>query len=191
MADVVFQLRAETRELDFDNFAFFFNAIDSLAGDESFLDLRKKRPKQRNLAWFEARRKDQEKALDGIRLQSEGETMKALAEAQKQLDDAVAAVSTRKDLKDEEKQIQLEQTQAYQQRLLEMRRVDIEMAAAARVEKARAEVEIVMENRRNTVRLAAIALPPLVPVIFGLFILISRRRRESSGAPANRLRGVN
>ncbi len=191
MADPIFQMRAENRELDFDNFAFFFNAIDSLAGDESFLDLRKKRPKQRNLAWFEARRKDQEKALDGIRLQSEGETMKALAEAQKQLDDAVAAVSTRKDLKDEEKQMQLEQTQAYQQRLLEMRRVDIEMAAAARVEKARGDVETVMEDRRNKVRLAAAVLPPLVPVIFGLFILISRRRRESSGAPANRLRGVN
>ncbi|MEN9361038.1 MAG: hypothetical protein RL095_2573 [Verrucomicrobiota bacterium] len=191
ITDEIFQLRAQSKELDFDNFAFFFNAIDALAGDESFLDLRKKRPQQRHLAWFEARRKDQDKALDAIRIESEGETLKALAEAQKQLDDAVAAVSTRKDLKDEEKQMQLEQTQAYQQRLLEMRRVDIEMAASARIEKARADVETVMEERRNAVRIAAAALPPLLPVLIGLIILISRRRRESSGAPANRLRGVN
>ena len=75
-----FEIRADKAEdLDFDNVPFVLNCVDVLAGDESFVSLRKKRPKHRTLKTLEAQTSKFYEEL-------ENETKMAEDEARKELD---------------------------------------------------------------------------------------------------------
>src|ERR1019366_8086269 len=96
MSEQFFELRRHGVEnLTFDNVTFLLTAVDHLAGDPSFIALRKRRPKQRTLEAVEARTR----TYEGQRLH-ESEQAEALAdqrlkEAQARLDCSVREVEQR------------------------------------------------------------------------------------------------
>ncbi len=66
MGEQFFELRRRGIEnLNFDNVTFLLNAVDQLAGDTSFIALRKRRPRQRTLEAVEARTRAYEVAAPG------------------------------------------------------------------------------------------------------------------------------
>ena len=77
LTDEFFRLREQGEmpergiNFDFDNVAFVLNAIDSLAGEDRFLELRKRRPKHRTLTKLDERleeaRKLEAEARDNLR----------------------------------------------------------------------------------------------------------------------------
>jgi ABC-2 type transport system permease protein len=183
-----FQIRANKAEtLDFDNIPFVLNCVDVLAGDESFVALRKKRPKHHTLRALEDQTKTFYEALENETKTYEEEARKENAEAQQAFEKEVDRVRNNPDLDERAKESQLTNLQAVAQRRLDVRKSIIEDQTQARIRESRAKLEQNTREIQNTVRFEAAALPPLPPLILGLVIWFVRRTRENLGANPKRL----
>ncbi len=57
--------------ISFDNVTFVFNAVDALAGDESFIELRSRRPKHRTLVRVENQKREFLEAANKAELEAD------------------------------------------------------------------------------------------------------------------------
>jgi ABC-2 type transport system permease protein len=192
MGEQFFELRRRGIEnLDFDNVTFLLNAVDELAGDPSFIALRKRRPKHRTLEAVEAKTRAYEtERLEGMRL-AEATADTRLKEAQARLDAAVRVIQQRTDLDDQAKQVMISNVQAVENRRLQVARSTIEDEKQRQIDSSRADMENSIRGIQNTIKLMAVVLPPIPAVL--LFVLVSVRRlaRERIGVPVDRLVGEN
>jgi ABC-2 type transport system permease protein len=188
MGEQFFELRRRGIEnLNFDNVTFLLNAVDELAGDRSFIALRKRRPKQRTLEAVEERTKSYEaQRLEQIR-QAEATADARLKEAQGRLDKAVREIEARKDLDDQSKQVMIANVQAVENRRLQVARTTIDDEKQRAIEASRADMESSIRGIQNTIKLLAVALPPIPAVLLFLIVSIRRLARERMGVPVDRL----
>jgi ABC-2 type transport system permease protein len=188
MGEQFFDLRRRGIEnLNFDNVTLLLNAVDDLAGDAAFIELRKRRPKHRTLEAVEARTGAYEtQRLDQIR-QAEATAETRLKEAQARLDKAVKEIEQRKDLDDEAKEVMMANVQGIENRRLQVARTTIEDEKQRQIETSRADLENSVRDIQSTIKLMAVVLPPIPAVL--LFIAVSLRRlaRERRGVPVDRL----
>jgi ABC-2 type transport system permease protein len=183
-----FELRRNKfQNLEFDNIPFVLNCADVLAGDDSFVGLRKKRSKHRTLIELERQANRFKDELQEETKRAENEARDELDAAQKGFDKQVDQVRSRTDLDERTKEIQLANLQDVAQRRLDVRKSIIEDKKQARIRESKAESERKTRQIQNTVRFEAAALPPLPPLILGLAIWIVRLRRENLGANPKRL----
>jgi ABC-2 type transport system permease protein len=96
-------------------------------------------------------------------------------------------VRSRADLDEQTKQIMISNLESVENRRLTVARANIEDEKQRQIEDSRAEMESSIRGIQNTIKLLAVALPP-VPA-FVLFVLVSvrRLRRERIGVPSDRL----
>lgn len=188
MGEQFFELRRRGIEgLHFDNVTFLLNAVDELAGDSSFIALRKRRPRHRTLEAVEARTKTYEARRLRETLLAEGNAEQRLKEAQARLDRAVREIEQRSDLDAQTRQIMIANVQSVENRRLAVARANIEDEKQRHIETARAEMEGSVRAIQNAIKLLAVVLPP-VPA-FLVFVLVSLRRlkRERLRVPVDRL----
>ncbi|MBS0209880.1 MAG: Gldg family protein [Planctomycetes bacterium] len=180
-------------ELDFqlDNITFVLNTIDSLAGDEAVVAIRKRRPEHRTLTRLdqltESSRKKKESATESLYTDYE----KAIADARKAFEDKIAKLNDRKD-NDPSKMMQLLQEIQIVQRQGQQQ-LDAQVAkmkATYDKKKAEAEREYDAEVRgvQRRYKILAVLLPPLFPLLAGLAVFVNRRAREREGVSRQRLR---
>ncbi|MCP5110992.1 MAG: ABC transporter permease, partial [bacterium] len=97
MGEQFFELRRRGIEnLRFDNVTFLLNAVDELAGDGSFIELRKRRPKHRTLEAVEARTRVYEQQRVEQTEEAQATAEGRLEEAQARLDATVAELQARR-----------------------------------------------------------------------------------------------
>jgi len=188
MGEQFFELRRRGIEgLHFDNVTFLLNAVDELAGDSSFIALRKRRPRHRTLEAVENRTKAYEARRLRETLLAEGNADQRLKEAQARLDRAVREIEQRTDLDAQTRQIMISNVQSVENRRLAVARANIEDEKQRHIETARAEMEGSVRAIQNAIKLLAVVLPP-APA-FVVFVLVSLRRlkRERIGVPVDRL----
>jgi ABC-2 type transport system permease protein len=188
MGEQFFELRRRGIEnLNFDNVTFLLNAVDQLAGDRSFIALRKRRPRQRTLEAVEARTRAYEaQRLEDMR-QAEATADARLKEAQARLDKAVHDIEQRKDLDEEAKQVMIENVQAAENRRFQVARTTIEDEKQRQIDSSRADMENSIRGIQNTIKLMAVLLPPIPAVLLFLLVAVRRLARERIGVPADRL----
>jgi len=188
MGEEFFELRRRGVEaLNLDNVTFVLNAIDELAGDRSFITLRKRRPKHRTLELVEARTRvyEEKRAEDSRNAAALAE--RRLQEAQARLDAAVAAVRAREDLDDQAKQIMISNLQTAENRRLQVARQNIQDERERQVEDARAGMESSVRQIQNTIKLLAVGLPPIPAFALFIFISLRKLRRERMRIAPERL----
>jgi ABC-2 type transport system permease protein len=185
VGDQFFAIREQAPgDLNFDNVTFFLNAIDTLLGDESFIDLRSRRARHRTLERVEAqtaefinqRRQDEQ--------QAEQEAEAALAQAQARLDERVAELENRADIDGQTMQIMVRNLQEVENRRLEVLSTNIETEKENKVQASRERMETQIRRIQTTIKTFAILLPPVPVFLVGVAIFVRRQRREREGAEA-------
>ena len=188
ISEQFFELRRQkVSNLDFDNVTFVLNCVDTLAGDESFVALRKKRPKHRTLLTLEAQTKNFVEEYQRQSKAAEDAAKDKLDQAQKAFDKQVDQVKSRTDLDDRTKEIMLTNLQEVAQRRLEVDKAKIEDEKLIRIREGKADSEQKTRAIENRVRFMAAVIPPLPPLILGLLVFGTRLRRENLGANPKRL----
>jgi ABC-2 type transport system permease protein len=184
MSEQFFDLRRHGVEnLNFDNVTFLLNCVDQLAGDPSFIALRKRRPKQRTLEAVEARTRTYEAQRQHESEQAEALADQRLKEAQARLDRAVREVEQRGDLDEQTKEVMIANLKSAENRRLEVARANIDDEKQRQIEDSRAEMENSIRGIQNTIKLMAVALPPIPAFIVFLIVSVRRLRRERIGVP--------
>ncbi|WP_165226758.1 Gldg family protein [Aquisphaera insulae] len=183
-----FELRRQkVANLDFDNVTFILNCVDVLAGDDSFVELRKKRLKHRTLERIERETKTFVAEYEKQSKLAEDAAKEKLDDAQKRFNKQVDEVKARTDYDERTKEIMLANLQDVAQRRLDVEKTKVEDERLDKVRDAKAESEQKTRAIENRVRFMAAALPPLPPLLLGLVVFFIRLNRENTGAVPTRL----
>jgi ABC-2 type transport system permease protein len=188
LGEQFFELRRRGIEtLNFDNVTFLLNAFDQLTGDEAFISLRKRRPRHRTLEAVEAKtRTYEEQRMKELRA-AEATAEKQLEEAQQRFDKAVEALRSRADLDEQTREIMIRNLQSVENRRLNVARTNIEDEKQRQIENSRAGMESSIRNIQSTIKLLAVALPPVPALLLFLLVSFRRLRRERMGEHLDRL----
>lgn len=192
MGEQFFELRRRGVEnLNFDNVTFLLNAVDQLAGDPSFLALRKRRPRHRTLEAVEARtRVYEEQRLREMEV-AQVTAEQRLKEAQARFDASVREVQQRGDLDDQTKQIMISNIQQVENRRLAVARAGIEDEKQRQMEASRGNLEDSVRAVQSAIKLLAVALPPIPAFLLFVAMSLRRLKREQIGVSPERLLTAN
>lgn len=172
--------------LNLDNVTFVLNAVDHLAGDSSYIDLRKRRAKARTLVkveeqtarFIEQATKDRQKAAD--------EAKKALEEAKKRFAEKVDKIKNDQNLDEQAKMIQLSVAQQEEQRRVEVEETIINQRKEQSIERSKVESERNVRAVEQMYYAGALIVSPIPAILLGLIVLISRAAGENKSISAKR-----
>jgi ABC-2 type transport system permease protein len=186
----------------FDNVPFVCNLIDAVAGEDRFLEIRKRKPKHSTLRMVEFRaqeaRTKQKDALDAKQAEYDAAVKKAdddrdktFAEFKKIFDDLQKKQNAGEEV--DPAKIQAAATQlAMKQRTAE-RAAEVTKARLARerdleLAKIERERDRQIQEIQNDYKLKATLFPPILPLLVGLVVWARRRIREREGVSRSRMR---
>ena len=190
ISEQFFQIREQAPGgLNFDNVTFFLNAMDTLLGEDAFIDLRGRRARHRTLERVEAQTAQFIEQRTAGEQQAEADAEQALTEAQQRLNDRVAELQGRADIDAQTRQIMVRNLEEVENRRLEVLSANIEAEKDTRIQASRENMEAQIRRIQTSIKTAAILLPPVPVVVLGIAIFLRRNRREREGAAAaHRLR---
>ena len=196
VSDVFFRWREQGSipgqdiNFDFDNVTFVLNALDSLAGDDRFLELRKRRPQHRTLERFDAHtlaaRKQSAQARKEKSTEHDENIKKAVQEVQ----------ATLKTIGAEAKKQKLDATAILQKVATESRNLNrkLEEQKTENHQKYNDEIRKINDAQETTIlgmqgayKLWAVIIPPIPPLLVAAFVFFNRRSKEREGVSSKRL----
>lgn len=188
ISDGLYELRKQGEEFQLQNVAFLGNCIDSLAGEDSYIELRKRQARHRTLTRIEAVQEQLRQQLSETKKTAEKESKEALEQAKKQLQDALDTIRNNDKLDRNTKAVQLEYVTELEQQKLNAETQRVEKVEQDKIEKVKTENKATLDAIKTRILVAALVLP-LAPVLFlGLVVLIVRKVREAAGTTAARRR---
>lgn len=170
--------RRGLEDMNFDNVTLLLNCVDQLAGDSSFIDLRKRRPQHRTLARIEEQEMEYHQSWLSEKEKAEVKAEADLAEARKRLDEKVKQIEQRTDLDEQSKAIQIESVRDVEQRRLTVREAAIEDDKDQQIKAALTVKLREQDGIRDFYRLGSVVLTPIPAILFGILSIMRRRRRE-------------
>lgn len=183
ISDAFFGIRAMAQATaNFDNITFFSNAIDLLAGDESFIALRNRRGRHRTLERLETQTRTFVDRRAKEEQQAQQEAQAALEAARNRLSKRVADINARTDLDGQAKAIMVRNIEETENRQLRVLETNITQARDTKVRASREAMEGQIRNIRTRIRTFAVLLPPVPVLLVGVALFVRRTRREREGA---------
>jgi ABC-2 type transport system permease protein len=99
----------------------------------------------------------------------------------------VREIEQRTDLDEQTRRIMIANVQSVENRRLQVARANIEDEKQRQIENSRAEMENAIRRIQNTIKLLAVALPPVPAFLLFIAVSIRKMRRERLRIPTDRL----
>jgi ABC-2 type transport system permease protein len=163
-----------------DNVTFVLNAVDVLADDTSYIDLRKRRPSHRTLQ--EVEKQNQEFIKERLEQEANAtkEAEKELEQARERFEKQRENIEQDKSLDGRTKSIMLQNIKATEERRLEVQQANIEQEKKNKIDSIKDQTERKIKNREDQIRLWAVLLSPWPAILLGAMVLSLRLQRERS-----------
>ncbi len=190
ISDELFNIRErQAFGLKIDNVTFLLNCVDQLAGDDSYIKLRKRRSKLRTLTLVERetsvfvkeRNAEREKATENAEEKLKEARDRLKAERDKIIKDTTIDGNT--------KQQMLRMAEENESRRLEVDEANIEREKQRQIEKIKAQTERQIRTIEDRIRWYAILVPPFPAILLGICFLFFRLKNENQNiSPDRRLK---
>ncbi len=182
----------------FQNVTFILNCVDWVAGETDFIEIRKHQPIFASLTMIDAVKQE---ALAQVRQQSnefQREFELADREAQEAQDRRLQKLreeieKLQRDKVEDQAELQAKQQkfqtqQGLEQRKLEVKRTKMERERNMKIREIERKAADRVTNIQNRVKIAAVAIPCIPPLVVGVIVFASRRLRERESISSSRLK---
>lgn len=173
--------------LRIDNVKFVLNCVDVLAGESSYIELRKRRAQLRTLTALQAVSDDFRKAQTDERGKAESEAKEQLDKAQKRLQEKVEEIEKDSTLTPQQKAQKIAIARETEQRKLDVMRANIEREKAKKIESIEARTKQQIRAYEDRIRWWCLLLPPIPAIVLGVIVLSSRINAEYRNVESDRL----
>lgn len=191
IGDRFFQFRRQInvdqeKNMRFDNVPLVLNCIDSLVGDESLVELRKRRPMLRRMTAVEAAQAVFEKTWTQQKKEAEEEGDRALDAAKKRLESAVDKIKNDPNLDEQAKATKVADAEVAENRRFDAEKTDIEANKKKRIERAQYVRDASRRLANNGYSLMTLVLAPVPALLLGIVTFVRRRARARAIVPQDR-----
>ncbi len=194
LGDDFFRLRARgdqgdgMPELTFQNVSFVLNVLDWLAGDERYIDLRKRSRAHRFLTGIDKATKDYRDQFEEVEKSKSEDAQASIEKARSELTEALDKLEARTDVTPEQKTFLERQIRSRIGTKVENKVKRLVDEREKEVRQAQRTLEQQINGEQNKYKRYALLLPPVLPILLGLYIFFHRRNREREGVSKHRLR---
>lgn len=182
-----FEFAAQMPNLRIDNVKFVLNCVDVLAGESSFIDLRKRRAQLRTLTRMQSLTEDLRKVQNEERNKAEEKAQEQLKKAKERLDNAIEAIRKDTSLTPFQMKQKEEIIKQTEQRKLDVVTADIERERAQKIESISIKTQQSIRATEDKWRFWSILLPSIPAIVLGIIVLSARINAEYRNVEADRL----
>jgi ABC-2 type transport system permease protein len=174
--------------LHFDNVPFVLNAVDVLAGDRTFLDLRKRRTELRTLTGVERQTaKYVEERIEATKKADE-EAKQKLKDAQGRFDEKRTEIEKNPQLSPPVKEEMIRRLKEGEERRVEVAKASIDRDKQLEIDTARNAAERRIRETEHKFMMMAVLIPPIPAIVLGLTVFLLRLGRERRSITPDRRR---
>ena len=194
IAPIIFWIRERGEDADsvidfkFQNVAFVLNILDSLAGDDRFIDLRKRTRAHRILTKVEQATEDYRQVSLEEQTKFFNEARQQIEAAQQEFRSKIAELENRKDLDPRVLAQMLERERIRLERMRDVKISALEKERNRQVKLSERGLAAHIRGVQDRYKFLAVALPPILPILLAFFVFFHRRKAEQEGVDTRRLR---
>ena len=173
---------------DFDNVTFVLNTLDVLAGDERFVDIRKRRAVYRTLSTIEENTRAAKDQASEERERFIKNFNAELERERKSLNDRLAELRKRKNANSMEMLQELSMLEESGNQRIQARTEQLQRERDQNINKIDTQLNVLIRKVQNWYKWWAVVVPPIPPLLVGLAVFFVRRAREREGVARSRLK---
>jgi ABC-2 type transport system permease protein len=173
---------------DFDNVTFLLNCLDSLAGDDRFIEIRSHRPKHRTLASIEAATAGYKTEAAKEREKYTKECDEGLKEEREKMAKKIEEIRKRKDASLEDVMNELSIAEEEGNRRLEDKEAQARLNKDQQIEQSDSKLAQEIDRVRRQYKIRAVVIPPIPPLVIAVIVFFTRRSREREGVSRSRMK---
>jgi ABC-2 type transport system permease protein len=167
---------------------FVLNMLDSLAGDDRFVSLRKRTRPHRILTRIEEATEEYRKKAIEEQSKFLSDVQEQTASAEKEVLTKIEELKNRTDLDPRAKPQILEREQMNLERIRDVKINALKKDAQRQVKQSERELAAQVRGSQDFYKFCAVLLPPIPPILLAFFVFFHRRRAEQEGVDTRRLR---